>query len=138
MTKQRKHIAIEDCQSLDEIKIDELQHLLDQKDARIAELEEALRLTVGFCVDFRNHRDFRQHPEVGLLYAKTSTVLTSDGSSILKRVEAAEKVVEAARRIIEECWHEIANKSPSLGAMYELHESLAALDALAEKKEGDL
>jgi hypothetical protein len=38
-------------------------------------LEEIAELVIGFCVDFRENKDWEQHPEVGVLYAKIKVIL---------------------------------------------------------------
>jgi hypothetical protein len=96
--------------------IAELQHLLDQKDARIAELEESLNRIIEL-------NGYDTAPEMVRI---ALSVIDNDGSSILKRLEAAEKVVEASRH--QNYW--IAQ-----GMGTALQEAIEAYDALAEKKD---
>ena len=39
------------------------------------DLLDACKLTIGFCVDFRQNKDWQNHPEIGVLYAKISQVI---------------------------------------------------------------
>jgi hypothetical protein len=60
--------------------MNELRHLQEENESLRIELErcrDAIRLTVGFCVDFRQNKDWKNHPEVGLLYSKLSPLFNS-------------------------------------------------------------
>jgi hypothetical protein len=43
--------------------------------AAAPDLLEMCKLTIGFCVDFRQNKDWQNHPEIGILYAKAKLTL---------------------------------------------------------------
>lgn len=64
--------------------------------------------------------------------------LQSENLALKAKLEKAKAVIDASSKIIDECWHEVANKSPSLGSLYNLHKALSAIATEAQPTKDDV